>query len=315
MLQGRKSFQFSSRTAFQYSILHQLLKEDDFENFKTYICSYEEFVKERILGLIEKKFSNYQKLSELEEDLLEHIVKEIKTAINKAQADSNKSGSIKEFIQNICRELGTKLVIPSDALQTVMFLNNENRKQFAQRLTRLVEYMKQSLTEKFRKEDLKIKLRKLNVKPQDELFKRVFGCGKQCPFCAAPCEAGRDKHDRHWVSTHRPQGVGSYRNTSSKKLVNDICSNSVHSETHVFRCHETNNKFHLYNKYKKIFPDWDIPSDLSMEESDYWKYVLTRFNGEFAEAYGALPAEIPPGWKALTEEEAEKSLKESYCIK
>ncbi|KAJ8384926.1 hypothetical protein AAFF_G00197340 [Aldrovandia affinis] len=34
----------------------------------------------------------------------------------------------------------------------------------------------------------------LPIKPQDELFKRVFGCGEQCPFCKVACEAGGKDH-------------------------------------------------------------------------------------------------------------------------
>ncbi|MGH0176638.1 UNVERIFIED_CONTAM: hypothetical protein FKN15_073137 [Acipenser sinensis] len=42
--------------------------------------------------------------------------------------------------------------------------------------------------------DIKKKLDSLPFKPQDELFKRVFGCGKQCPFCMVPCKAGGKDH-------------------------------------------------------------------------------------------------------------------------
>ena len=49
-----------------------------------------------------------------------------------------------------------------------------------------------------------------------------------------------------------------------------------------------------------------------MEASDYWKYVLMKFNNEFAEAYRSQLADIPDAWKTLTAEDALRSLRESF---
>ncbi|XP_064198336.1 up-regulator of cell proliferation-like [Anguilla rostrata] len=44
VLRGKKAIDFSTRTFFQFSILKQLLSDDDFENFVNYIRNYENFV-------------------------------------------------------------------------------------------------------------------------------------------------------------------------------------------------------------------------------------------------------------------------------
>ncbi|XP_062849382.1 interferon-induced very large GTPase 1 [Trichomycterus rosablanca] len=314
MLQGKNAFQFSTRAFFQYSILKQLLNENNFQSYVSYTRSYEHFVKNWILEQITDTFSTGDKIFKLEEHHLKGAIMEIQEAIRKAQNETRKNETIKGFIQIICRELRELLVIPKDVLEAVMVLSKANQEQFAHWLTLSVEEMKQSLTVKFKKENIQSKLGKLKIKPQDELFKRVFGCGKQCPFCKAPCEAGGEAHTDHCASVHRPQGLGLYRFNGSKKLVTSICSTDVNSERR-FRCLETHHVYHPYKKYREIFPDWHIPADPSIDASDYWKYVMANFNDKFAQEYDAKPADIPPVWKKITKEQAEKSLKESFSIK
>ncbi len=313
MLQGKNAFQFSTRAFFQYSLLKQLLIEDKFEQYAKYISTYEGFAKGWILDQITKQFSNHHEVSELEECHLRGITNEILEAVKMAQNETNEDG-IKGFIQCISRKLGKKLVIPKDALETVMVLNNASQEPFASWLTKSVEEMKLTLREQLKKVDIKAKLCMLKMKPQNELFKRVFGCGKQCPFCSAPCEAGGEAHTDHCSSVHRPQGLGRYRYEKNKKLVSDICSTDVHSEAS-FRCFQTDYNYHPYKRYREIFPDWHIPADPSIQASDYWKYVMVRFNNRFAQEYNAHPADIPLTWKSITKQQAENSLKESFSIK
>ncbi|XP_067257887.1 interferon-induced very large GTPase 1 [Chanodichthys erythropterus] len=313
MLQGKNAFQFSTRAFFQYSLLKELVNEDKFEEYVKYISSYERFVKGWILDQITKQFSNDHEVSELEEGHLRGITKEILEAVKMARNETNLDG-IKGFIHCICRKLEKKLIIPKDALETVMVLNNASQEPFADWLTKSVEEMEQTLKEHLKKVDIQGKLHKLKIKPQDELFKRVFGCGKQCPFCSAPCEAGGEAHTDHCASVHRPQGLGRYRYVNNEKLVTSICSTDVHSETH-FQCFQTNYSFHPYKRYREIFPDWHIPADASIQASDYWKYVMARFNDKFAKEYNSHPADIPLMWKSITKKQAENSLKESFSIK
>ncbi|XP_076843538.1 interferon-induced very large GTPase 1-like isoform X2 [Brachyhypopomus gauderio] len=313
MLQGQNAFQFSTRSFFQYSILKQLLTENNFENFVKYICSYECYVKEWIEGQITDQLSKGHKMLELEEQHLRIVTKDIMEAITIAHNDTTENG-IKGFINNICIKLGQKLIIPKDALETVTVFTRANTEPFVHWLKKSVEEMEESLKAKFKEGDIQSKLRKLKVKPQDELFKRVFGCGVQCPFCKAPCEAGGQEHTDHCASIHRPQGLGQYRWVHSNVLLTDICSTSVNSETQ-FKCLETGYQYHPYKKYREIFPNWHIPADPSIQAADYWKYVMANFNEQFAKKYNAKSADIPPAWKNITKQKAEKSLEESFIVK
>ena len=79
-----------------------------------------------------------------------------------------------------------------------------------------------------------------------------------------------------------------------------------------FKSSQTGDEWHHYKEYRKIYPDWQITGDQSVEDSDYWKYVLTKFNNEFAEARHLKPADIPKDWKTLTAEDALRGLRESF---
>ncbi|XP_034004706.1 interferon-induced very large GTPase 1-like isoform X2 [Trematomus bernacchii] len=306
----RTSEQFRTRMSFQYSVLLNLLSEDDFIKYLSFLCSYEKYVKNWILNKIVERFSNGS--TRFEEQHLQSCVYSINNAIQKAK--TKKCGNLKSFVDVVCQEFGDKLVISQDALGVFMILNNANQEQFAHRLTECVKEMAQALREKFKETNIQIKLQNLQVNPQSELFNTLIGCGKQCPFCQAPCDAGVTAHIEHSTSLHRPQALGRYRWDQTHKLVIDICSSSVNSDKR-FHCRATNDELLPYKSYKDIYPDWKIPPDASLQASDYWKYVMAKFNDEFAAAYNAKPAEIPPAWKEITKKQAEASLKESFYIK
>ncbi|MEQ2288880.1 hypothetical protein AMECASPLE_027392 [Ameca splendens] len=304
--------EFSTRMSFQYSILLDLVSKSDFRSFQSYICSYEAYVKRWIYNRIMESFSSESTVCELEDRHLQSCINHINDAIRKAKEE--KTDSLRTFVENICKELGDKLIISQDALDAFMVLNNADQEQFADWLNVCVMEMTEALRNKFKNTRFETKLTHLRVKPQNELFTRVIGCGKQCPFCKIACDAGGRAHTEHFASLHRPDGLGQFRWKDSDKLTTDICSSLVSSNMR-FSCSATKNKYHPYKTYKDIFPDWDIRPDVSLEASDYWKYVMVKYNEEFAEAYEAEPADIPVSWKKITLEQAKKSLKESFSIK
>ncbi|XP_019210871.1 up-regulator of cell proliferation-like [Oreochromis niloticus] len=303
---------FSTRISFQYSVLLDLLSKGDFNNYLSYICSYEKYVKTWILNQILKHFSTPSAAFQFEDRHLQSSIRSIDDAINKAKTGN--SDNLDRFVKEICKELGDKLIISQDALGAFMILNNANKEQFAEWLTVSVNEMGKALREKFKESPFETKLQYLHVQPQNELFNRLIGCGKQCPFCTAPCEAGGGAHTEHFASLHRSRGLGRRIWETTNKLVTDVCTSAVNSDVH-FRCSATNNEWHPYKRYKEIYPDWRIPPDVSLEASDYWKYVMTKYNRKFAEEYNGEPADIPLSWKFITKKQAEMSLKESFGIK
>ncbi|KAK2900156.1 hypothetical protein Q8A73_013285 [Channa argus] len=157
-------------------------------------------------------------MSDFEDQHIQSCINSITDGVNEAKLISD---NLKTFVKDICRKLGEKLVISQDALGAFMILNKADQEQFAYWLTVSVKDMAQTLREEFKKSNIEKKLNHLRVKPQNELFTKLIGCGKQCPFCTAPCEAGGKAHTVHWASLHRPEGLGRYR-SEYKRLHVDV---------------------------------------------------------------------------------------------
>ncbi|XP_064176274.1 LOW QUALITY PROTEIN: interferon-induced very large GTPase 1-like [Anguilla rostrata] len=319
VLRGKKAFDFSTRSFFQFSVLKQLLSDNDIEKFVNYIRNYKSFVQDWIFEQMVKQFSEADGLRNIEIKHMMVIVIRLKEAIKNAEMKANErvtgrgegDQNIQQFIQDICSDL-QELAIPKDALMAVLALNTAKPEDFSRCLKVVVDEMEQSFTAEFQMGgDVRARLTSLPFQPQKELFNRVFGCGRQCPFCKTPCEAGGKYHTEHFASIHRPEGIGRYRYEASCKLVCDICSTSVASEAR-FRSRETEGKWHPYKDYQSIYPDWRIQPDTSIQASDYWKYVFNRFNEQFAKEYDAKPADIPHVWRDITQDKAMKSLEESF---
>ncbi|KAM9827371.1 LOW QUALITY PROTEIN: up-regulator of cell proliferation-like [Neosynchiropus ocellatus] len=303
--------QFSTRMSFQYAILLDLLSKNDFQQYLEYIRSYEKYVKRCILGKIVSHFSASTAMEDFEDRLIRSSIGSIKKAIE--QAKKKKRGNLKEFIEDIYEELNDKLVISQNARGDFMIFNNADEEQFAHWLTDSLEDVSKAIKEEFKSMGIEKRLRMLTVNPQNKLFTKVIGCGEQCPFCTAPCEAGGHAHNKHWASLHRPQGLGKYSFLDSKKLSTVTCPSSVVSDGS-FKCQATNNQWHPSKRYREIFPNWEIAPDVSLQASDYWKYVVVKFNQTFAELYGCKPADIPESWTGITQQEAEDGLKKSFNV-
>ncbi|KAK5848578.1 hypothetical protein PBY51_006178 [Eleginops maclovinus] len=151
----KTSEQFSTRMSFQYSVLLDLLSQDDFEKYESFICSYEEYVKKWILNKILERFSKGSTM--FEEQHLQSCINSINNAIQKAKTEN--SGNVKSFVEDVCQELCDKLVISQDALGAFMILNNADQDQFAHWLTECVKDMAQTLRESLKEHPSKLNYR------------------------------------------------------------------------------------------------------------------------------------------------------------
>ncbi|XP_041432156.1 up-regulator of cell proliferation isoform X2 [Xenopus laevis] len=301
--QGSK--ELSSRSFFQSHVLEKLLKDQNFSQYVTYINSYELFVKQWLKQYILK---TYEKgLEKLSTKLLSDICKNIRMVLQSLQDIP----TVSEFLKAFCEMLKSDLVISQSKLQLISFQNKADIRQFSKDIDFFLTETEKQVTSGIKYSSTESVIAKLTVKPEDELFKRVFGCGKQCPFCKVPCEAGAADHKEHFASVHRPQGLGRYRCEDNNKLMTEICSTYVISDWR-FRNSDTEGKWHPYKEYSTFYPDWAIQPDYSIKASDYWKYIFGKFNNEFAKEYDALPADLPGQWYKIKETEAFKSLKEIY---
>ncbi|XP_063049198.1 interferon-induced very large GTPase 1-like [Engraulis encrasicolus] len=319
MKTGDEGAIYNTRSNFQFAILKQLLEEHSFEKYKSYTTSYEPFLKDWIKQQIIKRMCTSDQLPRLEKQLLSNIVKKINQVITSSEENNRYAGGkdIKEFIQQFCSALQDRLVIPRDALDNFMILIGVDSDQFTSYLKDFIKDMEESLAQEYDRRTgsshITKRIEQLPSKPHDLLFSSVCGCGHQCPFCGTPCEAGGKGHTKHFSSMHRPQAFGRYIGLwhDSNQLDTNVCTTLVIGDLR-FRSSKTKGKSHPYKQYREIYPDWNIAGDPSVEASDYWKFVLMKFNKELAEAHNAEPVDIPDEWKTLTQEDALTSLKISF---
>ncbi|XP_068102674.1 up-regulator of cell proliferation-like [Hyperolius riggenbachi] len=300
---------FSSRTFFQSFLLKELLEEMSFKKYVKYICAYEGYAKDWILNYIENKYVNSEKLNNFRESMLSSVNNRVIEALT--DDECLECPSISGFFKSVCEVLKKILVIPQNEINVITFQNTATVDQFSSDIQSFLKDTKYRILSELQSMGIKSVLSKVTVKPQDELFRKVVGCGKQCPFCSVPCEAGGDQHREHFATIHRSSGIGRTRWTKDKTLNTDICTTLVVSNNY-FRDTKTEHKWHPYKEYRTHYPEWAIQPDPSIECSDYWKYILVQFNEQFAEEYNAKPANLPEGWKTITKEKALQGLKKVF---
>ncbi|XP_058255682.1 up-regulator of cell proliferation-like isoform X1 [Hemibagrus wyckioides] len=316
-----KSTEYGSRTLFQYTIQKELLENSNFNEFVKYILHYENYVKDWIYSHIVQCFSKDISLQKLKMKKLEIMIKNLTETVETSKLEPNGSPlpntveSTTILIKNLCKTMSDVLSIPMSTVDRVLFQNTSCCDPFTKSLYECIDDLKQQIEKEISEStDVTEILKNVSVKPQDELFKRVFGCGVQCPFCRTPCEAGGKEHKLHHATVHRPQGLSWYRYIKNNILCEEICTSSVHGNG-TFDNHETDFQPHPYKDYRKYYPDWHIAPDMSVQASDYWKYVLVMFNKEFAEMYEAEPAVYPDVWNKITKDQAFISLKLMFNIR
>ncbi|KAK2843792.1 hypothetical protein Q7C36_012007 [Tachysurus vachellii] len=313
--------EYSSRVLFQYTLQKELLEKSNFEDFERYILHYNAYVKGWIYNRIIKSFSKDISLQNIKMKKLEDIMQKIMKPMEASKFDDNGSplpnneGGTTRFIQNFCKSLICVIPMSMNTVEQVLFQNTSYCAPFTKSLYECIDEMKLQLIDEISMStDIQETLNNVSVKPQKVLFKRVFGCGKKCPFCKTPCEAGGKKHQQHHAGLHRPKGLGGFVYAKTNSLCEEICTSSVFANG-TFRSYETNFEAHPCKDYRKYYPDWHIAPDMSMKASDYWKYVMVTFNDIFAKQFEAEPAVYPVEWQKITKEQALLCLKHNFNIK
>nr|XP_032651270.1 interferon-induced very large GTPase 1-like [Chelonoidis abingdonii] len=312
ILNKAESIAYSSQTFFQFTVQKKLLEEENFDNCMQYIKNYKQFVKTWIQRRMMDHYREPKRLGELEKKILSTILKKVREVLERSKNEKNTT--VLEFLNNFCEALQQDLVISKDNLLGIQFKNTAKPGQFCANIKSFLPDLEQEILSQFGGLDIHMKLSNLPLNPQDVIFKQVFGCGMQCPFCKVPCEAGGSDHKEHFASVHRPQGLCNFWDRDTQKLVYDICSSEVVSEN-LFRKLGTKEKLHPYKDYWVYYPDWRIQPDPSIEASDYWKFVFQKFNLQLAKSYNANPADLPRNWGKITETRALEGLKEAFNMK
>ncbi|XP_076126746.1 interferon-induced very large GTPase 1-like [Alosa pseudoharengus] len=207
ILSSKHSSQYSSRSYFQYTVLKELLEKNVFENFMRYIENYENFVKDWIHNQVVEWLSKDMGLVKLECHILKTIIQKIKEKIEIVQAEVNDPNDTEKatmFVENFCCALSEEITFPMNKVRGVLFQMSCRCTPFVESLVQSLDNLSKQLDKEFAKSSsTEDTLKVLTVKPQNEIFKRVFGCGEQCPFCKIPCEAGGRAHTQHHATVHR----------------------------------------------------------------------------------------------------------------
>ncbi|CAM4679185.1 interferon-induced very large GTPase 1-like [Lepidochelys kempii] len=308
-LSSGESIKYSSRSFFQFTVQKKLLEEMDFNNYVKYVRNYEEFVKAWIQTCLISHYRETGSLRELERAVLATIMKKIQDALESSECQD--APTISEFLEQFCQAMCKELVISKDSLEVILFKNTASVRQFSVDIQTFFPQVEEGILSEWEKLSGEMVFTQLQFKPQDEIFQRVFGCGKQCPFCKVPCEAGGSDHKEHFASVHRPQGLGGYSYVTTDRLVYSLCSSDVVSSKS-FKNLNTAFKWHPYKDYRQFYPTWRIQPDPSISASDYWKFIFRKFNREFAREYNVERADLPPEWKKITKEQALDSIREAF---
>ncbi|XP_053881073.1 up-regulator of cell proliferation-like [Malaclemys terrapin pileata] len=311
-LRREQSTEYSSRSSFQFTMQKKLLEEMNFSNYVKYIKSYEVFVKTWVWRCLVDHYRQTDSLEDLEREILSTIIKKVMDALENSRI--KKIDSVSAFLDNFCQLLQTDLIISKENLIGIRFINTENTDEFSAFIRSFLPNLEEEILVQFKGLEMETQLSQLPLKPQDEIYKRMFGCGKQCPFCKVPCEAGGTDHKEHFATVHRPKGLWQDGSNNTQRLEHSSCSEDVISNEK-FRNSDTQWKPHPYKDYRCYYPDWCIQPDPSLTASNYWKFVFKEFNEQFAKEYDVEPADLPRDWGKITKKQALESLEEVFSMK
>ncbi|XP_077303268.1 up-regulator of cell proliferation-like isoform X2 [Lithobates pipiens] len=305
ILSSEDSMKYGSRTFFQNALLSDLLKNKIFSEYVKYCLQYEIFVIDWITKYITVRYMENARLKKLISTRLSAITRKV---VETLEIESLlRHTTLSESLDEFCQNLKNELVISQNDITLVIFPDTANVQQFFKFVNQCLADVETQILTELSSLNVEVVLTRTFIKPQDELFKKVFGCGKQCPFCKVPCESGGTEHKEHFASLHRPQGLGKYKYKSSNALCHELCSTDVISNT-AFENAATKWNPHPFKEYKKIYPEWKIQADSGMKASMYWKYVFKEFNEEFAKEFDASAATLPEDWTKITFQEALESI-------
>ncbi|XP_066433690.1 up-regulator of cell proliferation-like [Eleutherodactylus coqui] len=307
IMTSEDSIKYGSRTFFQSNLLKNLLEDKNVSEYVEYSLKYETFTINWITKYITDRYQDRRHLNPLITAIVISVSKKIRHVL-KDQTFVQHS-ELEHCLTIFFEMLRKDLVISQNNMSVVTFQNqnSSNGQHFFQYVLSFLPDVENKVQNEFQSLSVEDLLSMVTVKPQEELFKKVFGCGKQCPFCKVPCEAGGADHKEHFASIHRPQGLGRYRDIETKVLFHEVCTTDVVTERK-FKCHETKWELHPYKEYRTIFPDWKIQPDPSIKASVYWKYIFKEYNQQFANEYAAKEANLPKDWYKITKEQALQSL-------
>ena len=235
----------------------------------------------------------------------------------KQVTSSHEVFSTNEWQEFYCTELKGKINLSQFNHQ--MYIDHQefsDQNFFTQEVIRGLNEMREKLKQNFSELDYPDILKREH--PHSMIFDMVAGCTEQCPFCKAQCELTGENHStsgniKH-KTQHRPQCLGGRQWESDRTMVLDVCTYSVSDSNVRFKTERSNWNWHPFSKYTKLYPEWTIPADKSLESSLYWKWFIGHYSSEIEDYFGRAKTTIPNEWKQLKWSEVKEWLQNEYHL-
>lgn len=263
-----KEKQYQCPRTFNQSLLEDLIKEENFENFREYLLSYDSFRLRRIQETVMNHLSEAIYLDTWMQRRLGEIVGNVASAVSQAAEGTRRVLSeIKPLLERVCLILGENvdMDVARASLNGPLFRITTEWDRFVTYLMELLAEMRLDFAQRFsQKVEATQLLNRLPVHPQQLLFDRVKGCDKRCPLCGASCEVEEMEHEVHSAVLHRPKCM--LPDTSSWLPCISCPESMIQDDTTSVAC----------NDLQFLYPDWNIsPGDPNNQmPSAYLRYCM-----------------------------------------
>ncbi|KAF6736848.1 Interferon-induced very large GTPase 1 [Oryzias melastigma] len=304
-----KSKECQSPQAFHKSLLEELVKEDDFESFKEYLMSYDNFRLKKIQEKVVAYLSESSALGKWRQQKLGEIIGKVAAAVNQTpEVTDGVLSETKPLLEKICLTLekDAGVYVSRAALNGPLFSITTEWDRFLKHLMELLASIRMDLSQEFSQNvDITQLLHSLSVQPQEYLFNTVRSCDNRCPLCKAPCVEEAPGHGVHKPLLHWP--ICMLPIDSHSQSCVSCCDNQTPGHNS-----DAQGMYHACKDLQSLYPNWSNPLDdtNSQNTSNYWRYMLARFNEQLAAQFHQEPAKIPEEWKKITQQEALESLRE-----
>ncbi|XP_038672691.1 interferon-induced very large GTPase 1-like isoform X2 [Scyliorhinus canicula] len=317
-----KGGKFKFRKNFQVALMLHLKEEDNFEKYHEYIQRTVPFEQKWLRKQVTKYCAavdgEQPLLCYLALDVLKRFISLVKETLKQVTSQTNEA-TVHSVIQMFKEKLESDFQIPGSQLAAITLgATNINLEHFTQEIANFVCEVEDHLVQHINgwRSNIGAKLKTLPIDPSSELYTMLSGCGASCPFCGVLCDCTNPTHSEHSAEYHRSQGLTGYHSIKSRKLVTENCTTLVASDTK-FRNKDTNKEFWPYKDYRNLgmrYNCWNITADTTIETSAFWKWVLYKYNKQFAQKYAALPANPITSWD-LSWDKIKEDIETTYNIK
>ncbi|XP_071854566.1 interferon-induced very large GTPase 1-like [Apostichopus japonicus] len=323
---------FASKFALFGNVLEDMAKKEAFDPYYKFFFDLDSFLENWSLTRIAEVCtdgnpdgtSNIQRLVSIKlEDISRELLRSIRKTVeiifgNDSVVESCKTFS--EWILYLRIELQTNLPslhLSDEDVGNLYMFQIEDLKFFGDQVIESVNDMECQILEQLKLPeegqtgDAMKFLCSLPTKPHYEIKKHVSGCMEQCPMCHVPCDNMTKKHEIHRAELHYPEGVVGCASKKDMRLSCAICTSSVTTSDTYW----DGQQMRYYCDYQKDFPNWVIQPIQNDSPLKYWKWVMNRFNEDFATMYGHKEAKLPQGWVEITKDDAIQDLRQAYTTR